>query len=96
MPQLRIRHTQGETLVTVCDEELLGEKFKEGELKLEVKNSFYEGEEASVEKCIDALEEATIANLVGSIVEHAINAHIINPDNVLRIQDVPHAQMARL
>ncbi|KXB02267.1 hypothetical protein AKJ44_00930 [candidate division MSBL1 archaeon SCGC-AAA261F17] len=96
MPQLRIRHTQGETLVTICDEELIGEKFEEGELKLEVKNSFYEGEEASVEECINALKEATIANLVGSIVKHAIKAQIINPKNVLRIQDVPHAQMARL
>lgn len=96
MPQLRIRKLKNETLVTICDEELLGEKFTEGKLKLEVKNSFYLGEEASVEKCIEALKEATIANLVGSIIKHAIKADIIDPDNVLKIQDVPHAQMARL
>ncbi|MDH5685866.1 MAG: DUF424 family protein, partial [Hadesarchaea archaeon] len=43
MPSLRVVRTQGEVLVVVCDPELLGKKFKQGELKLEVKESFYRG-----------------------------------------------------
>lgn len=96
MPQLRTRRVEGEILVTICDEELLGEKFEEGELKLEVKRSFYEGEEASVEECIKALKEATIANMVGSIVKHAIKAGLIDSENVLEVQGTSHAQMASL
>jgi hypothetical protein len=54
------------------------------------------GEEASIERCISALNEATIANLVGSIVEDAIKAGIIDPQCVMRIQNVPHAQLVRI
>lgn len=86
---------EGETLVSVCDEELIGEEFREGEIKLEVSSSFYSGEEVSVEECIEAIKDATIANLVGSIVKHAIEAGIINSERVLEIQGTPHAQMAR-
>ncbi|KXA94123.1 hypothetical protein AKJ37_07960 [candidate division MSBL1 archaeon SCGC-AAA259I09] len=95
MPHLTIKKKRGETIVAICDEELFGKKFQENNLKLEVDRSFYEGEKTSVEECLNALEEATIANLVGSIVEHAIDAGYINPENVLRIEDIPHAQMVR-
>ena len=95
-PVLRTIRTQGETLVVICDAELIGKKFKQGKLKLEVKESFYRGEEAGVDECLTALREATIANLVGSIVEHAIRAGILERANVVRIQNVPHAQLVRL
>lgn len=96
MPTLRVIRTQGEVLVVVCDPELLGKKFKQGGLKLEVKESFYRGTEVSVEECLTALREATIANLVGSIVWHAVKVGIIERANVLKIQNIPHAQLFRL
>ncbi len=96
MPYLRVIRTQGEVLVIVCDPELLGKKFKQGKLRLEVKESFYQGNEANVKECIAAVRKATIANLVGSIVGHAIKAGLIERTNVLRIQNVPHAQLVRL
>ena len=95
MPFLRVIRTQGEVLVIVCDPELLGKKFKQRELRLDVKESFYRGTEASVKECIAALREATIANLVGSIVGHAIQAGVIERANVIRIQNVLHAQLVR-
>lgn len=88
--------TQGEKLVIVCDKELLGKIFKEGKLKIEVKKSFYDGREASVAECIEALRGATIANLLGSIVKNAISAGIIDKNNVIEIQGVLHAQLVRL
>ncbi len=96
MPSLRVIRTQGEVLVVVCDPELLGKKFRQGELMLEVKESFYRGDEASIEDCMAALREATIANLVGSIVGHAVKAGLIERANILKIQNVPHAQLVRL
>ncbi len=93
---LRVERAQGEILVAVCDEKLLGQKLKEGELTLEVDRSFYEGEKASVDRCIEALKDATIANMVGSIVKHAIKAGLVKPGNVIEIQKVPHAQMVKL
>lgn len=96
MPSLRVIRTQGEVLVIVCDAELIGKEFREGKLRLKIDKTFYRGEETSVEECLAALREATVANLVGSIVEHAIKADIIRPENVLRIQNVAHAQLVRL
>lgn len=96
MPLVKTIRTQGETLVIVCDAELLGRKFRKGKFRLEVKESFYNGEEASVEECISALRSATIANLVGSIVDHAVKAGIIKRENIFHFQKVPHAQLVRL
>jgi hypothetical protein len=96
MPLLRTLRTRGEVLVIICDAELLGKEFREGKFRLKVDESFYCGEEASIEKCLQALQEATIANLVGSIVEYAIKAGFIDQMSVIRIQNVAHAQMVRM
>ena len=94
MPEMNIRRKGEETIVTVCDSELLGKKLEDGKLKLEVDKEFYEGEKVSVEECLEAIENATIANLVGSIIEPAIDAGYISEDHVLTIEEVKHAQLA--
>lgn len=96
MPLLRIIRTRGEVIVIVCDRELLGKTLRRPGMKLEVKESFYSGEEATVQECMKALGEASVANLVGSIVDHAIKAGIVNRRNVFRFQGVPHAQVVRM
>lgn len=93
---LRVIRASGETLVIVCDRELLGKTLRERGLKLEVKESFYKGEEVSVGECLVALREATIANLVGSIVDHAIKAGVVDRNHVLRFGRVLHAQLVRM
>lgn len=94
MPQVSVKKRGTEKIVTICDSELFGKKFEEGDLKLEVNKSFYEGDEMSVEECLEALQDATIANMVGSIVEHAIEEGYVNSENVLEIEGVQHAQLA--
>jgi len=93
---LKVLHRNDETLVVICDRELLGKTLRREGMKLEVKESFYEGEEVSVEDCLEALREATIANLVGSIVEHAIKVGIIDERSVFRFEQIPHAQLVRM
>lgn len=95
MPHLSRKKGKGELVVTVCDSELFGKTFEEGDFSLEVDKSFYEGEEVNIEECLEALKEATIANLVGSIVERAEEEGYINSNNILEIEGVQHAQMAR-
>lgn len=87
---------QGEIIVIICDRELLNKKLKSGDLKLEVKESFYSGKEVSVEECLNALRKATIGNLVGSIVNEAIKAGIIDSASVISFQGVLHAQLVRV
>ncbi|KPU62239.1 hypothetical protein EP1X_09785 [Thermococcus sp. EP1] len=94
---VKVYRVQGEVLIAACDEDLLGKTFKEGELKLEVKERFYKGELKDPEELGKFLEEATIANLTGKIcVKKAIELGYIDEKRVLHIQGVPHAQMAKL
>ena len=87
-------HTSGETLlVAVCDRELIGQIFTDGALTLEVSEFFYKGEIASLADVGDALENATIANIVGKrSVAHALEQGFISEDNIIIIDGMPHAQ----
>lgn len=96
VPHLRVLETEGEVLVTICDESLFGKEFKEGELRLKIARSFYEGKKVDVTQCLKALERATVANMVGSIVKHAIKAGFVDPKNVLKIEGISHAQMTKM
>lgn len=97
---LRERETPEGVLVSVCDVHCLGETFEEGELSIDVTEDFYGGEEASradSETIVESLRRATTANLVGETsVRVAIEANIVNPDRVLRIDGTPHAQVLRM
>ncbi|WP_461864021.1 DUF424 domain-containing protein [Thermococcus sp.] len=97
MIYVKIYNVQGEVLLAACDEELLGRTFREGELKLEVRERFYGGELKDVNELEKLLAEATIANLVGErCVSKAIELGYVDKDRVLYIEGIPHAQMAKL
>jgi len=91
---MKIYKVRGEVMVAACDRELLGRKFEEGELMLEVKESFYYDSFVTEQTFINSMKIATIANLVGKhVVSLAIKEGFVNEDGVIRIEGVPHAQM---
>ena len=83
-------------IVAVCDSDLLGKYFEEGEFQLEIKENFYKGEEKSmeeVEKIMQYMkgEDATF-NIVGEkSINCAIDVGIIDLDGVSKIQGIPFA-----
>ncbi len=86
--------TEGQIIVAVCDKNILGKKFKEGELVLKLDDCFYKGDEVCTEEVIDALSSATIANIVGEkAIACAVDCGCIDPDTIIFIQGIPHAQM---
>ena len=86
-----------ETLIAVCDCDILGLEFREGNLHIEVCSDFYGDEKASLSEVEDALQRATMANLVGcKVVKHAILLGWVDEDNVLSIDGVLYAQMVRM
>ena len=94
---MKIYRIRGETLVAACDCQLLGKKFEEGELQIEVKRSFYFDSFVSDLTFLNSMKIATIANLVGEhVVALTIRERYIEPESVIRIQGVPHAQMCIL
>jgi hypothetical protein len=89
---------QGNDLVIgACDENLLGKKFVDGKLQIDVAKRFYDGDRINKNKLKTFLDDATIANLVGKeTVSYAIQCGYINPDCILKIKGIPHAQMIRM
>ncbi|MBD3247376.1 DUF424 family protein [Candidatus Pacearchaeota archaeon] len=83
-------------IVAVCDTELLGKYFEEDEFQLDIKKSFYEGEEKNKEEAIQIMkemkkEDATF-NIVGKkSTQAALEAGIINEKGIKTINDIPFA-----
>jgi len=94
---LRVYKDAKYTLVAACDSNLLGETFREGKLKLEVKADFYGGVRTTIVDALAAVDGADIANLVGeTIVQAAVKRSLVDPSAVLNIGGVPHVQIVRM
>ncbi len=93
----KVYRVEMDVLVAVCDEELLGQVFEEGEVVLDVRREFYGGERLSEREVLQVLREATIINLTGEgAVRMGIKSGLIDRRRVLRVQGIPHAQMVTL
>jgi len=83
-------------VVAVCDKELLGKKFEEGRLQLDVKESFFKGKESSKEEALEImkdmkLEDSTF-NIIGEkSVQTALQAGIITKEGIGKIASIPFA-----
>jgi hypothetical protein len=94
---LKIYKNEGNVLVAACDKEVLGKTLKHGNTVIEISRAFYGGEPASEEELQKALEGAMTANLFGEkTVKCAIKCGFIDPDSVIMIDCVPHAQVFRV
>lgn len=96
MPVLVKIHRAYREIVAVCDKELLGKKFEQGERQIEVSERFFGGDEMPDSKVIELLkdkaEDDACFNFVGKkAVELGAKAEIIDKERVLRIQKVPIA-----
>ena len=81
-------------VVAICDEELLGKKFENGEKQLDIKEDFYKGELLAKEDAIGIIKAESNINLVGKrIIEICINEGIINKEDVLEVKGVPYAMI---
>jgi hypothetical protein len=83
-------------VVALADKDLVGQKFFEGKKQLDVKESFYKGEEMPVEKLKETLhklkEEDATFNIVGEkSIELAIREGLIEKENVLTIDKIPYS-----
>lgn len=86
-----------QSLVAICDKELLGKTFRSGKLKLEVKENFYRGILKSIDEAINMLETADIANLAGNrIVTAAVKGGYADLEAIISIGGTAHLQIMKL
>lgn len=83
-------------IVAICDSELIGKKFEEGKFQLDIKESFFKGEEFSEEKVIEIIKKMSIEDATFDIVgeksiKAALKSGIISKQGIKRIQGVPFA-----
>ncbi len=91
------RDTPDGRLVSVCDENVLGETFENNGVPFEVTEEFYDGEPADEERVIASLARARVANIVGSnAVTLAVEHGFVEEANVLDLGGTTHAQLVRL
>jgi hypothetical protein len=96
MIRVKVHKRGSDILIAACDEGLLGRLLKDGELRLDVSTEFYGGDQGEEDMLLSRLSAATMANLVGEEVCRIAAEHdFIDPDCVIRIEGVPHAQMVR-
>lgn len=97
MISIKIYRQGDDILIGACDEKLIGKKFKDGKFQIDVSKEFYDGKRVDKETLKKYLEDATIANLVGEeTVKCAIKIGLIDPDCIIKIKGIPHAQMVRM
>lgn len=89
-------HESYRKVVAICDEEVVGKTFEEGNRLLDVKESFYKGDEIEEERVVERLRQLNLDdatfNIVGEkAIKGAIDAGIVSEENVSRIQNIPFA-----
>jgi len=89
-------HEAYRKIVSIADADLIGKKFVEGKIQLDVKESFYNGEEMSENKAMEIIKSANADdatfNIVGNeSIKLAIKAGIISKEGIIRVQGIPYA-----
>jgi len=100
----RIIKSGGKIVVAICDSELLGQKYKEGEIVLDLDKyrSFYNGFEINesdgkiLEKILKEIKEATLINVVGKRSVELLKKEGHNISNVKAIAGIPHLQIYKI
>lgn len=84
----------GRRIVAACDRETLDKELREDPLKIFVDPTFYFQEMINEQELVDLIRTADIVNLVGNrTVEIAVRASFVDPEHVMVIEGVKHAQI---
>ncbi len=89
-------HKSYRDVIAICDSELLGKKFEEGKIQLDLTGEFFNGEEKNEGKIMEIIENAAkedaTFNIVGEkAVQLALKACIISKKGIKKIQGIPMA-----
>ena len=90
---IKVHKKDNRILAVAVDSGLLGKKFEEGDLQLDLTRDFYNGEEMDDARAGDIIRNADIVHLIGeNAIKLGISEGVIEEKNIIRIQGIPHAQ----
>ncbi len=97
MIAIRIHSNGNERILAAADEELLGQTFREGKLKITVSPIFYNAEIVSEDIVIERMKSVSIMNLVGEkAVAIALSEGYVSEDSIIIIDGVKHVQAVKM
>jgi len=83
---------EGKSMVAVCDSDIFGKCFEEGEFCLDLSSEFFAGEEMEDDKISELVKKAYIVSMAGcDSVDLGKKLEIVK--DVKKIKDVPFAQV---
>lgn len=83
----------GRNILAICDDGLIGKKFVEKNLQLDLSSSFYKGEKKSEEGVKQLIKDSYIVNIVGKkSIGFCLKLGVVNKENIIKIKKIPHAQ----
>jgi len=93
---VKVHKKDDRTIVAVCDDELIGRKFEQGELQLDLTSDFYKGDKYTDKQLVgDMMRNADVINVVGTLsVGLGLEEELIDKGQVIHVDGVPHAQAA--
>ena len=78
--------------MSICDENLIGKKFEDDSMQLDVSKFFYRGESMSDEDALKIAGDANSLNIVGeNSINFALKNKLIIKEDIVRIKKIPHA-----
>ena len=83
-------------VVAVCDSDIYGKRFEEGDRQIDLTGDFFKGEEKNLEQTREILEDSVkedaTFNFVGKeACALAVELELIDEEHILKIQGVPVA-----
>ncbi|HIJ98474.1 TPA: DUF424 family protein [archaeon] len=89
---LKINELSSEKIFALCDENLIGKTFENGDIQLVVSERFYKGDALPEKEMLAYLENAGNVSIVGeNAINFSLKAKIILKENIIRINGIPHA-----
>ena len=88
---------QGRKIIAICDSELLGKKFEDEKLQLDLSSKFYSGEEKTEEEILSLVKDFFTINVVGKkSVDFIAKELNIDKDSVKEIDGIPFLNIFRV
>ena len=87
-------HQSYRQIVAICDSELLGKRFEEGDRILDVRETFYKGEQVDTNRAreimIDLAKEDATFNIIGErAIKLALEIGLIVKSGIGRVNNIP-------
>lgn len=94
---MKIYERSAGLLLAVCDADIIGKTFQDGELEVNISTHFYKGDLVDEAEVLASLRAAFSGNFFGkNAVKLAVKVGLVDKDEVKKIAGVPHAQFIRM